>query len=54
MPIHEILVALSVAALAADSTTVIRLLARLALAVRGWWKNQVRVLGQKRTVMQGV
>ena len=42
MPIHEILVALSVAALAADSTTVIRLLARLVLTARGRWKKHKR------------
>ena len=42
MPISEILVALSVAALAADSTTVIRLLARLALGTCGRWKKHKR------------
>ena len=42
MPICEILVALSVAALAADSATVIRLLARLVLGTCGRWKKHKR------------
>ena len=42
MPIHEILFALVVAALAADSQTVIDRLARIALAALRRWKKHKR------------
>ena len=42
MPVYEILSALWVAALAADSVTVIATLARLALAVRRRWQEHKR------------
>ena len=42
MPIGEILLALWVAALAADSVTVIEALARMALAARRGWQEHKR------------
>ena len=42
MPIQEILLALWVAALAADSVTVIAMLARFALAARRRWQEHKR------------
>ena len=42
MPIWEILVALAISALAADSPTVIDRLARAALAAMRWWKKHKR------------
>ena len=42
MPVDEILFALVVSALAADSPTVIRLAAGLVLAARGRWKKHKR------------
>jgi hypothetical protein len=42
MPIHEILLALWVAALATDSVTVIEALVRLVLAARRRWQEHKR------------
>ena len=42
MPINEILIALVISALAADSPTVIRLAAGLVLAARERWKKHKR------------
>ena len=42
MPIHEILLALWVAALAADSVTVIEALAWVVLAARRGWQEHKR------------